>query len=59
MKSNKAMIEMTMVSMGVLLKAVAKAHVKSAQDEKHDDGSNKKEVAHCLRADAGLSPNRE
>jgi hypothetical protein len=59
MKSRTAMIETTMVSMEVLLKPVAKAHVKSAQDEKHDDSDDEKEVAHCLRPDAGLSPNRE
>ena len=26
---------------------VAKAHVQSAHDEKQDDGSDEKEVAHC------------
>ena len=31
----------------VLLKPVAKTHVESAHDEKHDDGANEEEVAHC------------
>ena len=43
---------------GVPLEPVAKAHVKGAHDEKHNDGSNEDEVAHCLRPDAGFSPNR-
>jgi hypothetical protein len=32
---------------GVLLEPVAKEHVESAHDEKHDDGANEEEVAHC------------
>jgi hypothetical protein len=39
---------------GVLLEPVAKAHVKSADDEKQDDGANEEEVVHCLRRDGGF-----
>jgi hypothetical protein len=43
---------------GVLLKPVAKAHVKSAHDEKHDDNPNEEEVVHCLRPDEEFPRNR-
>jgi hypothetical protein len=46
MKSNSAMIPMTMVSIKWFLEPVAKAHVKRAHNEKHDDDSDEDEVAH-------------
>jgi hypothetical protein len=46
MKSSNAMIETTVVSMGVLLKPVAKAQIKSAHDEKQNYGSNEDQVVH-------------
>lgn len=59
MKSNRAMIETMMISIGFLLKPIAKAHVKSAHDKKQDDRSNEEEVAHCFRPDGWFSQKRE
>lgn len=36
----------TMVSIGMFLEAIAKAHVERAQDEKQHDGSHENKVSH-------------
>jgi hypothetical protein len=46
MKSRSAMMPTTMLSISVVLEAIAKVHVTGAQKEEHDDDCDVDQVTH-------------